>query len=677
MNKNLLIIESPNKIKTISKYLSDKDFDIVATVGHIRDIPKSNAQAFDKKTFEPKWLVTKKPVNKQLVIDEIKQKAAIADKIYLASDPDREGEAIAWHVYDVLDKKDQNKCVRVTFNEISKEAIEESFNNERKIDIDWVYSQFARRIIDRIIGYSLSKFVKNKYHGISAGRVQSVVLKFIYEREKEIEKFVSTNWWTIDITLENKEPIILREINPELKNINFININDDSLGTGVDFKDEKSATLFKESLSKEYIVYAIDQPKAIRKNSKEPYKTSTMQQDAINRLHWDLNKVTNNAQDLYEGIEIDGTSIALISYPRTDSIRMADSFISKVKKYIEKRYGNEYFKNSIFTNSKKGNIQDAHECIRIIDPYITPESIKSKVSSDHYKLYDLIWKRTIASLMSQAIYESTIIRLSNNNNKFYSYSTKQIFDGFRIVYPDHDDKLHSIDVHKEYVIDQKIKAKSVNVTKHTTLPPPRYNQASLIKVLDESEVGRPSTYRMMANIGLSRGYCILKQKAYYMLKTGNVVIEGLIQNFSNVIDKEFTKEMEARLDKIADREEKWNEWLIEFSKKFESKVTSAFKKVAKIPDRLVGRKCPLCDKELVIRYSPKVRKEFIGCSAYPHCKYAEFPKPIQLDELCPECGHNLVVRNNRRNMKFVGCSNYPNCKFVKKYENPTIEEKKS
>ena len=663
MSKNLLIIESPNKINTIKKYLENDNFEILATVGHVRDIPSSNKTAFDPATYEPNWKVVKKPNNKQPIIDEIKEKAKKADKIYLATDPDREGEAIAWHVYDILNKTEQEKCVRITFNEITKDAINEALKNERDIQMPWVYSQFARRILDRVIGYDLSKFVRSKYHGSSAGRVQSVVLKFIHDREKEIEKFKPVSWWTLDVELENNESIILREANKKSKDI--IQSDDDEKGTGVDFKNEKAALEIKESLGKEYKVYLIDPPKAIRKSPKEPYKTSTLQQDAANKLGWSLSKITKVSQDLYEGVEIDKESIALISYPRTDSVRMAPSFEEKAKKFIIKTYGEEYVYQGIKkAKETDAKIQDAHECIRIIDPYLIPSKLSTKISKDHFKLYQLIWQRTIASLMSQSITESTIIRFSNNDNKFYTYNRDIIFDGYKKVYNDEDLSMHKVKS-KKYAVDQKYEAKDVKVTKHTTEPPPRLNPASLVKILDESGIGRPSTYRMMADIGLSRGYIEHKNKAYYMLPIGNSVIEGLIQHFNNIINQDFTKDMEDRLDKIASSDEKWNEWMKEFIPSLRKQIGKLDKTVKAVGAKEVGRKCPECNSELVYRFSKVAKKQFIGCGNFPKCKYAEFPGLEQLEEKCPDCGHNLVLRTSKRGRKFIGCSNYPKCTFIK------------
>lgn len=665
MFSNLLIIESPNKIKTISKYLG-KDFKIIATVGHIRDISSNNSKAFDQKTYEPIFKIIKKPKSKQPIVDEIKDFASKAKKIYLATDPDREGEAIAWHVYSVLSKNDQNKCVRITFNEITKDAIYDAFDHERQIEMHWVQSQFTRRILDRIIGYDLSKFVKTKYHGVSAGRVQSVVLKFLDEREKEINNFKPRTWFTIDIKIKTGNNVILRELAPNYDVKNITIVDDNEKGSGIDFKTEKAAESVVKDIKKngKFKVYLIDPPKIIRYNSKDPYKTSTLQQDAVTRLSWNLSKTTKIVQDLYEGIDINGEHSALITYPRTDSVRISASFAEKAKKFIKANYGEEYIlrtKRSLEKQKKNENVQDAHECIRVIDPFITPKSLEGKIDHDYFKLYELIWRRTLASLMAPCITEAKITRFICAGSKFYTYGRSVVFDGYRKVYHDNDTK-------KEvnafvYKLNSIYELDKINITKHVSSPPDRFTQASLVKELDESGVGRPSTYKMMANIGLSRGYCELKNKAYYMTELGTLVIKGLNTYFGKVINKDFTCEMEKRLDRIAENKEIWNEWLITFAKQFKEKLANISEKIQPISLK-VGRNCPRCNAPLVYRFAKKSRRKFIGCSNYPKCNYIEFLDVVKLKEKCPNCGGDLLLRTNKRKQKFIGCSNYPNCNFV-------------
>lgn len=684
MAKNLLIIESPNKIETIKKYLKNEDFEIMATIGHIRDL-STRGMGFDEKTLEPKWIVpTKKPKKgqktKQEIIQEIKEKAKQAEKIYLASDPDREGEAIAWHVYDILPKAEQEKCFRITFNEITKDAILEALQHPRKIDMLWVQSQFARRILDRMVGYNLSRLVRQKLRAKSAGRVQTVALKFVYDREKLIEKFKSTKWWTLDVTLKGKLKLILREVNKKINGLNYNKINDDVHGTGIDFKDEISAKAVKDHLLKDFSIYAIDSPKMYTSNPRDPYKTSTMQQDAINKLGWNVSKATSVAQKLYEGIKIKNEHTALISYPRTDSIRVSDTFINKVKVFICNKFGDKYYQARVFTNKgNEQNTQDAHEAIRVIDPAITPESLRDKISRDEYKLYKMVWLRSLAAFMTPSRFENVIVRVESNGNKFYTYNRRMIFDGFRIIYTPYEDVNvpHDIGL-KNLKVGKKIKMEEAIITPHESTPPPRFNQATLIKTLDEAGVGRPSTYKSMADMAIQRGYAKLDNRAYVMLPVGNSVIEQLQLYFPYIVDPNFTKEMEGHLDEIASKEENWKEWILEFEPKFKKDMKSALKTMKKTQLEKVGRKCPKCGHDLVYRYARRNGAKFIGCSNYPNCKYAEFPNtPTKvLDEKCPKCGKPLIERYNRRGQKFIGCTGYPKCHFVKSMPKPKPEDQK-
>ncbi|XQP55501.1 MAG: type I DNA topoisomerase [Mycoplasmoidaceae bacterium] len=662
MAKNLVIIESPNKEKTIGKYLG-KDFSIIATVGHIRDIPSSGSKAFDPKTYEPNWKISYNPKTKKSkkeVIDKIKAMAEKAEKIYLATDPDREGEAIAWHVYEVLPKASQKKCVRVTFNEITKDAVEEASRHERQIDLNWVHSQFARRVLDRIVGYDLSRFVRDKFNGSSAGRVQSVALKFIYEREQEINKFKPVTTYTLDTELANGEKIFLRKVGTKTR-------DEEKEDTSIlEFKTEKEVLDIKSKLTDTFEVYypkGKEDVKVMRRNPQDPFKTSTLQQVASNLFGWSVSKITKVIQDLYEGIKIDGEQTALITYPRTDSIRMSDTFKAAARKYIQSTYGDEYVNQGERPNkqAKKENVQDAHECIRVINPFTYPSSLKNKIKDEYAKMYELIWRRSVASLMTPCRYIHKTIRFKNDGCKFFTYSNVLEFDGYKRVYADATQV--GAGTEKQYKDGQKIKAKSIECVKHVSEPPARYNQASLVKALDEAGVGRPSTYRMMVDVNPERGYCEVKNRAFYMTAIGNSVIEGLIANFDDVIDKNFTKEMEERLDAIADKKEPWNKWLLSFVPQFEKKVAAKTKTI-EAKSLEVGRKCPKCGKPLVYRFSKKTKKQFIGCSDYPNCKYAEFPGTKELDVKCPICGKNLVQRTSKRGKPFIGCTGYPKCQFI-------------
>lgn len=666
--EKLLIIESPNKIKTLNKYLGS-EYEILATIGHIRDLSPF-AMGFDKETLEPKWIIPnpkklgRNEKSKKEIIEEIKKEASKAKEIYLATDPDREGEAIAWHVYEILDKDDQKKCKRITFNEITKSAILESFEHKRDINIPWVQSQFARRIIDRMIGFKLSKLIQIKLKAESAGRVQSVALKFLEDREKEINSFVAENWWTIDATLLDDNQLIYKTPSSSLKNLN---ISEKNFSTGVNLADEKSADLILKDLKKEFKVIEILEPSFYSTNPKQPYKTSTLQQDGINKLKWSAKKITSVAQRLYEGVEIDGNQVALISYPRTDSVRLSESFLNSSKEFIVKTYGKEFLGN-IANKSQAAsgeNVQDAHEAIRPIDTSMTPESLKNKLSKDDLALYQLIWLRTTASLMSAAKFKKITINLDNNGHLFYTFSRVCEFEGYRKIYKhtEDEDADKIIDINN-YKIDSLIKSKSIVSTPHQTAPPPRYTQASLIADLEKAGVGRPSTYSSMANVAIDRGYANLDKRAFVMTEIGKIVIEALEKYFPDVINKGFTKEMEEHLDKIAQGEEGWKIWMQAFFPAFNEEVNLAYEKMEKVQDEKVGRLCPNCGHELLIKHARGGNK-FIGCSNFPECKYLEpLEKPEILKDKCPECGSDLLMRKSKKGQKFVGCSGYPKCTYL-------------
>ena len=664
---NLMIIESPNKVKTISRFLPE-DFKIISTVGHIRDL-SAYGLGFNQETLDPHWIVIKTNKygkGKQEIVKEIKTAAKKADHIFLATDPDREGEAIAWHIYDSLTKDEQIKCERITFNEITKKAVLDAIAHPRKIDMNYVYAQFARRILDRMVGYKLSSLVQRTMKADSAGRVQSLALRFILDRENLIKNFVKKYWWTVD-------PIIFKDLK---LNLNKVNQNWDSKDFNIEnnivrFLNKETAEKFKASLKKEFIVHHLEEPKRYNRIAPEPYKTSTLQQDAINSLGWTAKKITSVAQMLYEGIDIKGEHIALISYPRTDSTRYSEDFVKQTKQYIANNFGPKYVsaRNYAETSKKNNtNIQDAHEAIRVIDIKTTPESLKGVIKEDEFKLYNLIWHHSLASLMSDAEFEKTNIWFTNEDNLFFITHHVRLFDGWQILY--NFDNLDNINI-EQFKIGQAITSDDILVSEHESLPPPRYTQATLIADLEKFGVGRPSTYSTMANIPLERGYAVLDKKAYYVTQLGEEVANNLDHYFPDIINVTFTKDMEDRLDKITNNEENWKTWLLEFWPKLNEKAKKVQEEIKeenkKKEPEYVGEKCPLCNNELIYRYSKKGHSKFIGCSNYPECKYIKSLKepPKMLDETCPLCGANLVERLNKRKQTFIGCSNYPKCHFIK------------
>ncbi len=675
--QNLMIIESPNKVKTISRFLP-KDFKIISTVGHIRDLSPFGL-GFDQNNLDPNWTIiksNKRTQSKSVLVKEIKKEAKEATHIYLATDPDREGEAIAWHVYDILNKKDQEKCERITFNEITKKAVLDAIAHPRKIDLNYVYAQFARRILDRMVGYKLSNLVQRTMNADSAGRVQSLALRFILDRENLIRNFVKTYWWTIDPIIKKSLKLNLNKVSDKVDE----NLYKTENGIVRFFKKEDAENL-KNQLDKEFLVHHIEEPKQYFKQSPEPYKTSTLQQDAINNLGWTAKKITSIAQMLYEGIDVNKDHIALISYPRTDSTRYSEDFVNATKSYIANHFGPQYITSKTFnetSNKNKTVIQDAHEAIRVIDINITPDSLKGVIGEDQYKLYNLIWFHSLASLMSNAKYERCNIWFENQQNYFYLTHHVRLFDGWQVLFK--QDDLDNIDL-KSFEIGKKILSDDIKVSEHESLPPPRYTQATLIADLEKSGVGRPSTYSTMANIPLDRGYATLEHKSYYVTSLGEEVANNLDHYFPDIINVQFTKEMEDRLDKITNNEEDWKTWLLNFWPKLIEKAKKVQEEIKeekkKQEPEYVGEKCPECGSELIYRYTKKNHSKFIGCSNFPACKYIRSLKepPKLLDKKCPLCGSNLIERKNKKGQPFIGCSNFPKCRYIETAKQKNNAEK--
>ena len=656
MSKNLIIVESPNKIKTIQGYVGS-DYDIVATYGHLRELNKK--KGYDDE-YNPIWQVigARTKNTKQPIIDEIRRLAETADKIYLATDPDREGEAISWHVWDLLDEKDREKCQRITFNEVTKSAILNSIKNQSDIDWNLVYSQFARRIMDRIIGYKLSSYAKKMLKAISAGRVQSVALLFIVERELERRAFVPVKWWEI-----NADILEGVKVNYIYKGKKF-KPYETSSSTCFRFALENEALEVFNDLSKEYKLVKHEGPKQSIGDSYHPLTTDKLLQYAASNLGWGSAKTTTVAQRMFEGLEVGGTQMALISYPRTDSERLSDEFVSAAKTYITKRFGADFF--SLPKKQKSNaNVQDAHEAIRPVNPNLTPEQIEKLVPADIYKLYNLVWTRTMASLMQPPLYNNFGLYFENNNHEFYTSHRTIAFDGYLALPSFRKVKEELNKVFPSLEIGQVFKVKNNNLEVHEKQPPPYYTEATLIAALKDAGVGRPSTYSTMARISEQRGYVIKDKQKLIPNDIGMELIAELTKNFPHVISKAFTAKMETDLDKIADGDEFWKNEIINFVPKFDAELKQAYETTVKKEDEKVGRKCPDCGGDLVYKIS-KYKTKFIACSNFPACKHTEsIDEPKLLDEKCPECGSQLIMRKNKRGQEFIGCSNYPKCKYIK------------
>ena len=648
--KNLVIVESPSKSKTIEKYLG-KDYKVVSSKGHIRDLTTTGKYGFGVDVdngFTPNYAPIK---GKKSTITELKKLGKDSDKIYLASDPDREGEAISWHLKDAMGLKDKDYD-RVVFNEITKDKVLEAFKHPRKIDDNLVKSQETRRILDRIIGFRLSKLMQSKTGGKSAGRVQSVALKLIVDREREIEAFTPEEYYTITGIFDEFESDLYGYKDKD-----------------IEIKSKEENDKIMDALSKDFLIKDIEK-KDKNKKAKAPFTTSTLQQMASNKLGFSGKKTMSIAQKLYEGIDLGSERVGLITYMRTDSIRLSDDFIKSSYAFIEKNYGKEYV-GYAKQSKKTENVQDAHEGIRPTDVNRTPEKMKEYLSNDEYKLYKLIYVRALSSLMKDAKAKTTTIILDNNDYLFKTTGSVIIFDGYLKIYSDYEKGEDKILPDLENKIGSTITSKDIVSEQHFTKPKPRYTEAKLIKELEELGIGRPSTYVSIIDTIKMRDYVRLENKSFYPTEIGIETTDKLQEFFSNIINVEYTKNMEEDLDKIADGEKVWNEVLKEFYDPFENLVQKAFKDMEKKAPEQTGEVCPECGSPLVIRKGKY--GEFTACSNYPECKYVkkEEKKIVEVCK-CPNCDGMIVERKTRKGKIFYGCNNFPKCKTA--YWDKPLEE---
>lgn len=645
--KKLVIVESPSKSKTIEKYLG-KEYKVVSSLGHIRDLSTSGKYGFgvdiDNK-FKPDYKIIR---GKSKLVKQLKKDVKDADFVYLATDPDREGEAISWHLYDTLGLKENYK--RIVFNEITKNVILNSFKHARDIDMNLVKSQETRRILDRIIGFRLSKLMQSKTGGKSAGRVQSVALKLIVDREREINAFNPEDYYEIDAYFDS-----------------FSAKLDKYKDKDIEIKDENSAKDILAKLDKEFIVESIEK-KEKNKKSKFPFITSTLQQEASTKLGFTSKKTMMIAQKLYEGVTLEDETVGLITYMRTDSTRLSDEFISSVYDYITKNYSKEYVGN-VKVSKKVDNVQDAHEAIRPTSINRDPSSVKPYLSLDEYKLYHLIYTRALASLMKDAKVEATTIILDNNDYKFRATGQILLFDGYLKVYIDYEDSEDKI-LPK---IDEKTKIISNNIeyTKHTTKPPSRYTESKLIQKMEELGIGRPSTYAKTIDTLIERAYVNVIDKKFHPTEIGIETTDKLQEYFKDIINVKYTKEMEDDLDKIAEGDESSYNLLNKFYNEFEPKVESAFDKMEKKTPVETGEKCPKCGSALIVKQSRYGK--FVACSNYPECKYIKNNNEQVIIMDCPNCDGKIVEKRTKKGKIFYGCNNYPKCNFAS-WDKP-IEEK--
>ncbi|MEG0576524.1 MAG: type I DNA topoisomerase [Bacilli bacterium] len=641
MSKNLVIVESPSKSKTIEKYLG-KDYTVLSSKGHVRDLSTKGKYGLGvdvENNFKPDYVTMK---DKKKTVTELKKEVKKADFVYLATDPDREGEAISWHLFDVLGLNEEN-YERVVFNEITKNAVIEAFKNPRKIDNEMVNSQETRRILDRIIGFRLSKLIRSKTNGKSAGRVQSVALKLIVDKEREIQAFNTEEYWTITGIFNN--------FKADLFNYDHKDI---------EIKDEEQANEILKKLHKTFNIESVEK-KEKEKKSKAPFTTSTLQQDASNKLGMNAKKTMMVAQKLYEGIELEDETVGLITYMRTDSIRLSDEFVKDANKYIVTKFGKEYL-GHIKTSKKTENVQDAHEGIRPTDINKTPLEIKPFLTPDEYKLYKMIYYRALASLMKDAKTENTTVILDNNNYQFKATGQVITFDGYLKVYNEYeetkDETLPPFDTYQTNVVI----ADEIKPEQHFTKPPARYSEAKLIKEMEELGIGRPSTYAKTMDTIKTRGYVDIVEKRFIPTEIGFEITDKLQEYFSHLINVEYTANMETDLDKIATGSIVWTKVLDDFYKQFEPAVQEALDKMPKKELEHTGEDCPLCNHPLVIR---KGRYgEFTACSNFPECKYIK-AQEREVKEIvkCPNCDEGMIVeKKSKRGKIFYGCNNYPKCK---------------
>ncbi len=647
----LVIVESPSKCKTIEKYLGS-NYKVLSSKGHIRDLATTGKYGFgvdiDNK-FAPNYTVVK---GKKKVIDELKKEAKNSDEVILATDPDREGEAISWHLFDAMGLKEDDYS-RVVFNEITEKAINEAFKHPKKIDDNLVHSQETRRILDRIIGFRLSKLMQKKTGGKSAGRVQSVALKLIVDREREIEAFNPEQYFTIEAYFKDFEAYLEKY-----------------KGKKIEIKSEVEKNEILDTLSNAFTLDKIEE-KEKAKNSPLPFYTSTLTQASSNRLGFSASKTMKIAQKLYEGIEVDDGYTGLITYMRSDSTRLSDAFITETKDYISKNYGKEYI-GFVKKSKNKDNVQDAHEAIRPTDINKHPDKIKKYLSPDEYKLYKFIYYRALASLMAPAKINATAVTLLNGDYEFKTTGSVYTFLGYLEIYKDYSDIENKVLPDFNSYKSNVIVSNKIEGTEHFTEPPARFTEASLIKELEHLGIGRPSTYTKIIDVLKLRKYIEILNKRFVPTEVAIKTTDRLQEYFKDLINVKYTAQMEKDLDDVALGEIVWYELLDSFYKKFDPLVNDANDNMEKEAPKTTGEMCPKCGKELIIRNGKF--GEFTACSGYPECKYIKKDE-VKVVEVCDcnLCDGKIVEKKTRKGKIFYGCNNYPKCKNAF-WDKPTGEK---
>lgn len=642
MAKNLVIVESPAKAKTIKKFLGS-NYEVIASNGHVRDLPKSQMGIDIEHDFEPKYITIR---GKGDILAKLRKEVKKADHVYLATDPDREGEAISWHLSQAL-KLDPSEYKRITFNEITKNAVKNSLKQARDIDMNLVDAQQARRVLDRMVGYKISPILWAKIkRGLSAGRVQSVALRLICDRENEINAFIPEEYWTLDVALEpkgSKKGFVARYAG-ELKN------------------QEQLQALMQKL---EHAQFKVTERKDGTRNIKapNPFTTSTLQQDASRKLNFSTQKTMRLAQQLYEGIDIKGRgTVGLITYLRTDSIRISEEAQTAADAYISEHYGKEYIGTDRQPDKKGKRIQDAHEAIRPTDVTLSPVIIKESLPRDLFRLYQLIYQRFLASQMHGAVYETASLKLEAQGEHFTASASQLKFDGFMSVYKTDDEK-EAVASLKGINTDTELTVKDLDSKQHFTQPPAHFTEALLVKTLEELGIGRPSTYAPTITTIMNRRYVVKEQKNLYVTELGEAVNQMMLKAFPVIVDVEFTANMESLLDGVEEGTISWKTIIENFYPDLESAVKKAEAELehVKIEDEVTDISCDLCGRKMVIKYGP--HGKFLACPGFPECRNTK-PYLERIGVVCPKCGKDIVIRKTKKGRRYYGCENNPECDFM-------------
>ena len=649
MHKYLVIVESPAKVKTISKFLG-ANYKVMASQGHVRDLPKSQMGVDVEHDYEPKYITIR---GKGDILAALRKEAKKADKVYLATDPDREGEAISWHLAAALKLEDKD-IYRITFNEITKNAVKASLKEARKIDMNLVDAQQARRVLDRVVGYGISPLLWAKIkRGLSAGRVQSVALRMICDRENEIDAFIPEEYWTMEASLNikgEKKPLVAKFYGDRNGKIDIKNA-------------AQMQKILDEVKNSGFSIESVKKSEKIKK-SPLPFTTSTLQQEAAKTLNMSTKRTMNIAQQLYEGVDIKGRgTVGLITYLRTDSTRVADEAKVASKDYISENYGEKYLPQS--SNAKKDDkkIQDAHEAIRPTDLSLSPALVKESLQRDQFRLYQLIWKRFVASQMAPAQYETTSVRIGAGEYIFTVSASKIVFDGFMSVYKTDDDNEETNTLAQGLDENSVLTLDDVNGTQHFTQPPAHFTEASLVKALEEQGIGRPSTYAPTISTIIARHYVIKENKNLYISELGNAVNNIMMTAFPTIVDVKFTANMESLLDGVAEGTVEWKEIIRNFYPDLKVAIDEAEKELehVKIEDEVTDVICDKCGRNMVIKYGP--HGKFLGCPGFPECHNTK-PYLEKIGVACPKCGKDVILKKTKKGRMFYGCEGYPECDFV-------------